>query len=88
MSLTHLYVKDNNGLLVLGFPQHISDLIACESGFGKYNSYTDFTGILPIFATRFAELSIYKKDDTIEVPSLGLSAHFMKYLTISDILPD
>jgi hypothetical protein len=35
---------------------------------------------------KFAELAIYKKDIDIEVPQLGLSAHYMRYLSIDDIM--
>lgn len=85
MSLKHLYVKGGDALLILGFSTKIAEVIAIQCNFQNYNSYTDFTGISPVFTSKFGRLHIYKKDIDEYVPNLGLSANVISYLTINDI---
>jgi hypothetical protein len=81
MSVNHLYASKDIALLVVGFPKYIADGIA--KNVLEYNLYTDFT--IPIQMGKLDVLNIYKKDDSTEIPSLGLSAREMKYLYLNDI---
>lgn len=85
--MSFLYVKDNKALLVLSLPRYLADMVADKTGYNGWNSFTDFVGNIPKF-TKFDELYIYKKNNTIEVPQLGLSSYLINYVSLSDILPD
>lgn len=83
MSTNHLYIKGNNGLLVIGFPVYLANEIAELANMKNYNAYTDFTHDVKF--GKFNNLCVYKKDSSIEIPHLGLSTHNMQYLTQADI---
>ncbi len=78
MSTNHLYVTNDDALLVVGFPKYLADEVASLAGKTDYDAYTNFTHEVKF--ARFNILSIYKKDDTIELPLLGLCANTMRYI--------
>ena len=83
MSLNHLFIKNNNGLLVVGFPTYLAFEIAKYASMDDCNMYTDFSMDAKI--NKLDLLRIYKKDNSTEIPSLGLCATTISYLWPSEI---
>jgi len=83
MARNHLYVSENMSLLIVDFPRYLADNIAAQAGIVDYNLYTNFT--IPISMGKIDLLHVYKKDDSTEIPLLGLSAKEMKYIYFDEL---